>query len=130
MPDARRGFTLIEVLIALVLLAVGLLALQALGVSAARSTAWAERNSRAAALATRYLEEALLDLRHARVPPQLCLTTDKEDRVSRTVSVAEPRRPAVEVTVTPRGSGSQPYTIRTWAYSPTPLPPPDGTPCP
>ena len=130
MPFARRGFTLIEVLIALVLLAVGLLALQALGVSAARSTAWAERNDRAAEVAIRYLEESLLDLRHARVPAQLCLTTEKGDRVSRMVSVAEPRRPTVEVAVTPRASDSRPYIIRTWAYSPTPLPPPDGTPCP
>jgi len=61
-PDAR-GFTLIEVLIAMVILAIGLLALQALGVGASRMVARAERRSAYTAIATREIEAALSSVR-------------------------------------------------------------------
>ena len=62
-PDRRAGFTLIEVLIAMVILAVGLLALESLGVGAARMVARAERRSTYVAMATDTLERTLSRLR-------------------------------------------------------------------
>jgi len=63
-PDhPRAGFTLIEVLIAMVILAVGLLALESLGIGAARMVARAERRSSYVAMATDTLERTLSRLR-------------------------------------------------------------------
>lgn len=53
------GFTLIEVLAAMIILSIGLLGLQALGISAARSNAFAQRQSEYAQHATRYVEAAV-----------------------------------------------------------------------
>ncbi len=57
------GFTMIEVLIAMVLLAVGLLSLEAVGIGAARLNARAERQSAYVARATGQMESALRDVR-------------------------------------------------------------------
>jgi prepilin-type N-terminal cleavage/methylation domain-containing protein len=57
------GFTIIEVLIAMVLLAVGLLSLEAVGIGAARLNARAERQSAYVARATGQMESALRDVR-------------------------------------------------------------------
>jgi type IV pilus modification protein PilV len=56
-PDA--GFTLLEVLIAMVILSVGLLALEGLTVGSAKVTASANRRSRYAEVATDTLERTL-----------------------------------------------------------------------
>ena len=56
---ADAGFTLIEVLIALVILAVGLLALEAMGIGAARMVARAQNQSEYAAAASDTLEKTL-----------------------------------------------------------------------
>lgn len=53
----EAGFTLIEVLAAMMVLAVGLLGLQALGVGAARSVARADHQSELAAVATGAIEQ-------------------------------------------------------------------------
>lgn len=55
----REGFTLVEVLVAMVILAVGLLALEALAVGSARMVARADRESQYSALATERLESVL-----------------------------------------------------------------------
>lgn len=119
------GFTLIEVLIALVILAVGLLGLQALGVIAVRSTALAERNTRAAALATEHLEDALERLRVDELPEQYTCTLAGGDRVAREVRVNPNNDHLVRVTVTvtpePRGSTPRPLTLTAHAYSPEPF---------
>lgn len=60
---ASGGFTLIEVLIAMVILSMGLLALEGLSVSAARTTASSSRRSRYAEVATDTLERTLSRLR-------------------------------------------------------------------
>ena len=57
------GFTLIEVLIAMVILSVGLLALEGLAVGAARTTASSARRSRYAEVATDNMERTLSSLR-------------------------------------------------------------------
>ena len=55
----REGFTLIEVLAAMVILAIGLLALEAMGIGAARAVARADAQSEYIALATDRLERTL-----------------------------------------------------------------------
>jgi len=55
----RGGFTLIEVLVAMVILAIGLLALEALAVGSARMVVRADRESQYSALATERLEGVL-----------------------------------------------------------------------
>lgn len=62
-PRANAGFTLVEVLIAMVILSVGLLALEGLAVSSARTTAAASRRSRYTEVATDTLERTLSRLR-------------------------------------------------------------------
>lgn len=52
----EAGFTLIEVLAAMMILAIGLMGLQALGIGAARSVVRADRQSELAAIATATIE--------------------------------------------------------------------------
>lgn len=62
-PRGREGFTLVEVLVAMVILAIGLLALEALGIGAARAVARADAQSEYTALATARLEQTLVRIR-------------------------------------------------------------------
>lgn len=62
-PRGREGFTMIEVLIAMVILAVGLLALEAMSIGAARMVARADRQSEFTAMAATELETALNQFR-------------------------------------------------------------------
>jgi prepilin-type N-terminal cleavage/methylation domain-containing protein len=65
-PAARRGregFTLVEVLVAMVILAIGLLALEAMGIGAARAVARADVQSEYTAMATARVEETLVRIR-------------------------------------------------------------------
>jgi prepilin-type N-terminal cleavage/methylation domain-containing protein len=64
----REGFTLVEVLVAMVILAVGLLALEAVGIGAARMVARADRESELTALAADRLERTLNELDRGQVP--------------------------------------------------------------
>lgn len=57
------GFTLVEVLIAMVILSVGLLGLEALGIGASRMLVRAEKESRASTLAATSLERGLAEAR-------------------------------------------------------------------
>ena len=59
---ADAGFTLIEVLIAMVILAVGLLAVEAMGIGAARSVQRARVQSAYTALATDELEQTMVTI--------------------------------------------------------------------
>ena len=95
-----EGFTLIEVLIAMVILSVGLLGLEALGIGAARANATAERQSRHAVIAADSLESAIHQLRQQVLPSQFC-QTDLEfgDRLSRQVDASNPRLVVVTVRV-------------------------------
>lgn len=64
----REGFTLVEVLVAMVILAVGLLALEAMGIGAARMVARADRESELTALAADRLERVLNQVDLGQVP--------------------------------------------------------------
>lgn len=115
---------MIEVLIALVILAIGLLGLQALGILAVRSVAVANRNSRSAAVATRYLEDALQQIQQDTARPQSCngRQLPNGDVVTRTVFIAnsatEPSRVVVTVTPESRGLTQRPYTVTGYVYFP------------
>ncbi|HEX6748024.1 MAG TPA: prepilin-type N-terminal cleavage/methylation domain-containing protein [Longimicrobium sp.] len=86
-PRADAGFTLIEVLIAMIILAVGLLALESLGIGAAASVRRADVQSRYAALATNELETALNEIqRTPAVAQNSSFTTTDGVRVFRTVT--------------------------------------------
>lgn len=65
----REGFTLIEVLVAMLILAVGLLGLEALGIGAARAVNRAQKQSAFAVLASDTLERTLSRIRQNDAPP-------------------------------------------------------------
>lgn len=65
LPASEAGFTLIEVLVAMLVLAVGLLGLEALGIGAARSIALADRRSELTAVAASTVEQKQRELRIA-----------------------------------------------------------------
>lgn len=71
--SARRlpegGFTLIEVLIAMVILAVGLLGLEALGIGAARAVVRADQRTEYTSIATAYLESSMQQIRNGAAAP-------------------------------------------------------------
>lgn len=129
------GFTLVEVLVAMVILALGLLGLEALGIGAARSIALAERQSGFAVIASDSLESAMHQLRQQQVPSQFCqdnLTFG--DRLSRVVSLANPQLPTVTMRVMPSTTDltaqSEAFEISSSLYLPVPLVGPvPGTPC-
>lgn len=125
----RRGFTLVEVLFAMVILAVGLLALEGLGIVAVRSLGFAERNSRASVTAARYVEEALEQVRQDQLPASFSCSLSNGDRVTRAITYTAPpnatavARVGISVTVTPRPTSGAPVpvTLSSYAYSPVPL---------
>lgn len=67
-PRDRGGFTLIEVLIAMVVLAVGLLALEAMAIGASRSIATANRMTEYTLIASQQLETTLERVRAGQNP--------------------------------------------------------------
>lgn len=100
----REGFTLVEVLVAMVILAIGLLALEAMGIGAARAVARADIQSEYTAVATDRMEQALSLIRQGDPVTGLSdgltgasVTTlvDEEDLGNNTTSYT------VTVTVTP-----------------------------
>jgi prepilin-type N-terminal cleavage/methylation domain-containing protein len=131
--DGRAGFTLIEVLVAMVILAIGVLGLQMLTITAAQATAQAERNSVAAAIAAEHLELAARTLRQGELPEQYCRTTDDAAyRVSR--RVVPPAPPAssayqVIVDVTPLRGNSRTFTVDSHVFIPNLVGAPAGSPC-
>jgi prepilin-type N-terminal cleavage/methylation domain-containing protein len=96
------GFTLIEVLVAMVILALGLLGLEALGIGAARSIALADRQSTYATIASDSLESALHQLRQGTIPTQFCRTDlPFGDRMSRQIDLSNSQLAQVTIRVIP-----------------------------
>jgi len=131
---AADGFTLIEVAFAMTILAVGLLALQALTIAAVRSGALAERNTRAVMLAAGYLEDSVEELRRSRMPAPFTCTLANGDQIERGAEeTSVPGVVAVTVRVTPAPSASAPpaFTLASHGYSPSGFAPADvGFACP
>lgn len=102
MANKEAGFTLIEVLIAMLILAVGLLGLEALAIGSARSITLAERQSGFAVIAADSLESAMHQLRQGTLPRQFCQTDlSFGDRLSRAVDASDPTLITVTVSVLP-----------------------------
>ena len=112
-PDA--GFSLIEVLIAMIILSVGLLALEALGIGAARSVRRAQVQSNYATTAQGLLEQTLVTISQAPTTPitALSYTGTSGERVSRTATF-------VSIPGTTRTGGG---TLSNWTVTVRVLPP-------
>jgi hypothetical protein len=100
----------------MVILAVGLLALEALGIGAARSIALAERQSGYATIASDSLESALHQLRStpATIPTRFCVENlPHGDALSRDVDLSTPGLARVTMRVIPNGEayGALPDTF-------------------
>lgn len=100
----QDGFTLIEVLIAMVILAVGLLGLEALGIGAARMVGRAERQGDYIAAASSRLETTMATLRTGGPTPPALRTEEIPGAQLRTEATGAGRLWTVKVTVTPTDS--------------------------
>ena len=126
----QEGFTLIEVLVAMVILAVGLLGLEALSIGAARTLVLAETGNELVAAGTAAMEQGQHKLRRELAVSPVVVTTGEscQTRPSLTVCTkvnirstlaALPARNAlVSVTVTPARTGAQPFTITSYVFDP------------
>lgn len=109
----ESGFTLIEVLVAMVILSVGLLGLEALGIGASRAVTLSEKQSRYATIASQRMEE----LKHAVRQGTTRATTGRlrsitlygadSVRLVDSVVVLTDRRARVMVKVVPTTTGSR-----------------------
>ena len=101
----QDGFTLIEVLIAMLILGVGLLGLEALGIGAARMVGRAERQGDYIAAASSRLETTMAAIRNTGGPTPPPLQTEEIPGAQlRTESTGIGRLWTVKVTVTPTDS--------------------------
>jgi prepilin-type N-terminal cleavage/methylation domain-containing protein len=122
-PSGREGFTLIEVLVALVILAVGLLALEALGIGAARMVSRAQVQDELTQAAAAELETALHEIRESTTPVASYSRTVSVPRGSLQVSATPTSvssistRYDVVVTAVPTGTGTSPLSIDTLRLS-------------
>lgn len=119
------GFTMIEVLVAMVILALGLLGLEALGIGAARSIALADRQSGYATIASDSLESALHQLRRGEIPSQFCDSGLRfGDRMSREVDLSDPQLARVAIRIIPAEDAphtAEPYDLESSVYLPAAL---------
>lgn len=116
MKRTDAGFTLIEVLVAMVILSIGLLGLEALGIGVVRAIARADRQSEYTAAASRYLEDAQSALRRGTMPPAACgIEVSSRATVSRTVTRVTPRLYRVTVAVNGRSGTPAPVLFSTRA---------------
>ncbi|HEX2076147.1 MAG TPA: prepilin-type N-terminal cleavage/methylation domain-containing protein [Longimicrobium sp.] len=109
----REGFTLVEVLVAMVILAIGLLALEAMGIGAARAVARADLQSEYTALATDRMERALSLIRQNQAVAGLDTVMDGATLTTSVVQAAAGTRQSftVTVTVTPTSSATRRVTL-------------------
>lgn len=125
-PEA--GFTLIEVLAAMMVLAIGLLGLQALGIGAARSVVRADHQSELVAIATGTIEVAQQAIRSnpAAVATGENCDTDDDTGIGLCILVqsrtSTPSLPTGSARVTVRASHPQmaqdTFTISSYVYDP------------
>ena len=109
----REGFTLVEVLVAMVILAIGLLALEAMGIGAARAVSRADLQSEYTALATERVERALSLIRQNQAVAGLDTVTREATLTTTVAQAAAGTRTSftVTVTVTPISSSTRGVTL-------------------
>ncbi|HEX2187857.1 MAG TPA: prepilin-type N-terminal cleavage/methylation domain-containing protein [Longimicrobiaceae bacterium] len=117
------GFTLVEVLAAMMILAVGMLGLEALGIGASRLIVRAEKESRVSTLAATQLERALREVRANPAVRTYCpVQATGEDQVCVAVATisgaANTRRVTVTVTPKPGGVPLEPFVVSSSVYDP------------
>jgi prepilin-type N-terminal cleavage/methylation domain-containing protein len=125
----EAGFTLIEVLAAMVIVAIGLLGLQALGIGAARSVVRADHQSELAAVSTASIEAAQQAIREnpAGTPTGQTCDTDVESGIDLCVTVEKrtttPSLAAGSARLTVRAVHPQmvqdTFSISSYVYDPT-----------
>lgn len=96
----REGFTLVEVLVAMVILAIGLLALESMGIGAARAVARADLQSEYTALATDRMERALVRIRQNQAVAGAVETVNGATVTTAVAQAAAGGRTSFTVTVT------------------------------
>jgi prepilin-type N-terminal cleavage/methylation domain-containing protein len=126
----EEGFTLIEVLVAMMILAVGLLGLEALGIGAARSLTLAEAGSELVAAGTAAMEKGQQRVhrellvppstvttgRNCEAQPTLTVCTDVQTRAS--LGALPARNARVTVTVAPAHVPADTFRITSYVYDP------------
>ena len=130
-PLGEEGFTLIEVLAAMVILAVGLLALEALGIGAARTLALAETGNDLVAAGTTAMENAQQRVRRELLTPPSAVTTGESCatqapsltictsvQTSASLGSIPTDNARVSVTVTTTRAGAVPFSITSYVFDP------------
>lgn len=112
LPRGKDGFTLVEVLIAMVILAVGLMSLEALGIGAARLVGRSERQGDFLAHATSRLETTMAQIRQS---PTTTPAADRTEQIPgaslRTRASVSGRLWTVTVTVTPTEHANEAFVL-------------------
>ena len=126
----EEGFTLIEVLVAMMILAVGLLGLEALGIGAARSLTLADAGSELVVAGPAAMEKGQQKVRRQLLVPPATVTTGQSCETQPTLTVctevqtraslgALPTRNArLTVTVTPLRVQADTFRITSYVYDP------------
>lgn len=117
----RAGFTLIEVLIAMLILAVGLMGLEAMAIGASRSIAAANRMTEYTLIASQQLETTLEQARAATLPAEFPASSVTPLANGTVVDINVQSNPqgaagtlwTVRVTVTPPSTSNHPLTSTT-----------------
>jgi prepilin-type N-terminal cleavage/methylation domain-containing protein len=128
----RAGCSLVEVMIAMVILCVGLLGLQALALAAGASAGRAERTTRSTLLATTLMESTMFLLVQDSLPPTHACETPGGWRLNVAVEEGDAGREAwVLVSATdPVAAQGPPLVLPAFRRSPEPLLPAGVDVCP
>lgn len=112
-PRGNEGFTLIEVMIAMVILAVGLLSLEALGIGAARVVTLSEKQGRYATLAASAMETTRNQIRNTPTAlpidqtAYVLLAGGDTAVIKREATRRDVKQAQLVVTVSPKNTGSR-----------------------
>ncbi|HEX8451020.1 MAG TPA: prepilin-type N-terminal cleavage/methylation domain-containing protein [Longimicrobium sp.] len=128
-PRGNEGFTLIEVMIAMVILAVGLLSLEALGIGAARVVTLSEKQGRYATLAASSMESLRNQIRNAPATLPISQTTQvllvggDTATVKREATRQAVKQARLTVTVSPKATGARlvraaPVVLNSYLFDP------------
>jgi prepilin-type N-terminal cleavage/methylation domain-containing protein len=120
----QDGFTLVEALVAMVLLSVGLLAVMAISASAPRMVVQAGKRTERAAEAAAHLERSVLELRRTGVQGDSSWTLPGGDQVTRTVTRSlDQRLWTVTLQLVPAGAdpASQALALTSNVFIPAPV---------